>query len=146
MKKNILRVLVVGIGLVYAIAAAALLLMVDMNSRSMREQLDNLQTSSTERIIYTEPRRIVPIPEIMDITDKVRDVVTPETYEEVYKAVTSDNYSIILTTITDPPSILDLNINLSDEILRATFQYRLHGDGPEHEWQLVQMESYPPEE
>lgn len=146
MKKNILRVLVVGIGLVYAIAAAALLLMADMNSRSMREQLDNLQSSSTERIIYTEPSGIVPMPEIMDITDKVRDVVTPETYEEVYKAVTSDNYSITLTTVTDPPSILDLNINLSDEILCATFQYRLHGDGPEYEWQLVRMESYPPEE
>lgn len=146
MKKNILRVLVVGIGLVYAIAAAALLLMADMNSRSMREQLDNLQSSSAERIIYTEPSGIVPMPEIMDITDKVRDVVTPETYEEVYKAVTSDNYSIILTTVTDPPSILDLNINLSDEILCATFQYRLHGDGPEYEWQLVRMESYPPEE
>lgn len=146
MKKNILRVLVVGIGLVYAIAAAALLLMADMNSRSMREQLDNLQTSSTERIIYTEPSRIVPMPEIMDITDKVRDVVTPETYEEVYKAVTSDNYSITLTTVTDPPSILDLNINLSDEILCATFQYRLHGDGPGYEWQLVRMKSYPPEE
>lgn len=146
MKKNILRVLVVGIGLVYAIAAAALLLMADMNSRSMREQLDNLQTSSTERIIYTEPSRIVPMPEIIDITDKVRDVVTPETYEEVYKAVTSDNYSITLTTVTDPPSILDLNINLSDEILCATFQYRLHGDGPEYEWQLVRMKSYPLEE
>lgn len=146
MKKNILRVLVVGIGLMYAIAAAALLLMADMNSRSMREQLDNLQSSSAERIIYTEPSGIVPMPEIMDITDKVRDVVTPETYEEVYKAVTSDNYSITLTTVTDPPSILDLNINLSDEILCATFQYRLHGDGPEYEWQLVRMESYPPEE
>lgn len=146
MKKNILRVLVVGIGLMYAIAAAALLLMADMNSRSMREQLDNLQASSTERIIYTEPSRIVPMPEIMDITDKVRDVVTPETYEEVYKAVTSDNYSITLTTVTDPPSILDLNINLSDEILCATFQYRLHDDGPEYEWQLVRMKSYPPEE
>ena len=146
MKKNILRVLVVGIGLVYAIAAAALLLMSDMNSRSMREQLDNLQTSSTERIIYTEPSRIVPMPEIMDITDKVRDVVTPETYEEVYKAVTSDNYSITLTTVADPPSILDLNINLSDEILCATFQYRLHGDGPEYEWQLVRMKLYLPEE
>ena len=139
MKKNILRVLVVGIGLVYAIAAAALLLMADMNSRSMREHLDNLQISSTERIIYTEPSRIIPMPEIMDITDKVRDVVTPETYEKVYKAVTSDNYSITLTTVTDPPSILDLNINLSDEILCAIFQYRLHGDGPEYEWQLVRM-------